>query len=134
MKLQSQLNAAFTTLLLVIMAAASYVIYSLILDLLIQDEQRQLKETGELLVSFLNEQFETVGDYRQFYEFLEDQDLQLFLYDRNRDAVLMSTMSAPVASDFFESNNFSATDQTLLSMEMSDLSRPEFCSIRRYLD
>lgn len=113
MKLQSQLNAAFTTLLLVIMAAASYVIYSLILDLLIQDEQRQLKETGELLVSFLNEQFETVGDYRQFYEFLEDQDLQLFLYDRNRDAVLMSTMSAPVASDFFESNNFSATDQTL---------------------
>ncbi|MBP2079379.1 sensor histidine kinase [Oceanobacillus polygoni] len=113
MKLHSQLNAAFTTLLLVIMAAASYVIYSLILDLLIQDEQRQLKETGELLVSFLNEQFETVGDYRQFNEFLQDQDLQIFLYDRNSDAVLMSTMSAPVVSEFFEANNFSATNQTL---------------------
>ncbi|WP_339229903.1 HAMP domain-containing sensor histidine kinase [Oceanobacillus sp. FSL K6-2867] len=113
MKLQSQLNVAFTTLLLVIMTAASYVIYSLILDLLIQDEQRQLKETGELLVSFLNEQFETVGDYRQFNEFLQEQDLQLFLYDRNQDAVLMSTMSASVVSDFFEANNFSAANQTL---------------------
>ncbi|WP_067726330.1 sensor histidine kinase [Oceanobacillus damuensis] len=113
MKLQSQLNAAFTTLLLIILTAASLVIYSLILDLLIQDEQRQLRETGELLVSFLNEQYGTVSDLRQFNDFLQEQDLQLFMYDRNQNAVLFSTMSMSVVNEFFQQNDFSATNETL---------------------
>ncbi|WP_249872692.1 sensor histidine kinase [Oceanobacillus saliphilus] len=113
MKLQSQLNAAFTTLLLIILTAASFVIYSLILDLLIKDEQRQLRETGELIVSFLNEQYGTPSDLRQFNEFLQEQDLQLFMYDRNQDAVLFSTMSMSVVDEFFRQNDFSATNETL---------------------
>ncbi|WP_087974503.1 sensor histidine kinase [Oceanobacillus rekensis] len=115
MKLQSQLNAAFTALLIVIMAAAGFVIHSLIMDLLIKDEQRQLEETGELLVSFLNEQYGTEDDLRSFNNFLKEQNLQLFMYDRNQDAVLFSTMSLPVANDFFQQNDFSATDETLWS-------------------
>ncbi|MFC4025362.1 sensor histidine kinase [Oceanobacillus longus] len=110
MKLQSQLNAAFTALLIVIMTAAGYVIYSLIMDLLIQDEQRQLEETGELLVSVLNEQYGTESDLRQFNEFLKEQNLQLFMYDRNQDAVLFSTMSLPVVNEFFQQNDFSANE------------------------
>src|SRR5699024_1768927 len=87
MKLQYSLHLAFTTLLLIIMAVTGYVIYSLILDLLIQDEQRQLEQKGQILVNVLNEQYETEQDIQKFYDFLQEQDLQLFLYDRTWDTV-----------------------------------------------
>lgn len=114
MKLQSQLNAAFTALLLVILTTAGYIIYSLILDLLIQDEQRQLAETGELLVGFLNEQYnDDASNYQNINDFLQEQDLQLFLYDRNLDTVLFSTMSISVVNEFFQQNNFADNDEFL---------------------
>lgn len=113
MKLQSQLNAAFTALLLVIMTTAGFVIYSLILDVLIQDEKRQLAETGELLINFLTEQYDDASEYRNINDFLQDQDLQLFLYDRKLDTVLFSTMSITVVNEFFEENNFADTDEAL---------------------
>jgi len=106
MKLQSQLNSAFTALLLVVMAVAGFIIYQLILDLLIQDEQRQLEETGELLVNFLNEQYGTPIDVEEFDEFLREQDLQLFLYDRGQDAVLFSTLPSGFVKGLFENNDF----------------------------
>ncbi|MDM8100150.1 MULTISPECIES: sensor histidine kinase [Oceanobacillus] len=113
MKLQSQLNAAFTALLLVIMTTAGLVIYSLVLDVLIQDEQRQLAETGELLISFLSEQYDDASEYRNIDDFLKDQELQLFLYDRNLDTVLFSTMSISVVNEFFQENNFEDNEETL---------------------
>ncbi|WP_152656155.1 cell wall metabolism sensor histidine kinase WalK [Oceanobacillus sp. CFH 90083] len=113
MKLQSQLNAAFTALLLVIMTTAGLVIYSLVLDVLIQDEQRQLAETGELLISFLSERYDDASEYRNIDDFLQQQDLQLFLYDRNLDTVLFSTMSIAVVNEFFEENNFADNEETL---------------------
>ena len=113
MKLQSQLNAAFTALLLVIMTTAGLVIYSLVLDVLIQDEQRQLAETGELLVNFLSEQYDDASEYRNIDDFLKDQELQFFLYDRNIDTVLFSTMSIGVVNEFFDENNFEDNDETL---------------------
>ncbi|RKQ30895.1 sensor histidine kinase [Oceanobacillus halophilus] len=113
MKLQSQLSIAFTSLLLVIMTIVWYVIYSLILSLLIQDEQRQLEQTGEILVDILNEQYSSSNNIQQFYKVLEDQDLQLFLYDRNRDSVLFSTMATPVVQGFYENNDFANTNDSL---------------------
>lgn len=111
MKLQYQLNAAFTTLLLVIMAVTGYVIYSLILDLLVQDEQRQLAQKGEILVNVLNEQYGTERDMQQFNDFLQDQSIQLFLYDRNKDSILYSTMSNRIAIGFYKDNDFSKDEQ-----------------------
>ncbi|GIO24594.1 cell wall metabolism sensor histidine kinase WalK [Oceanobacillus sp. J11TS1] len=113
MKLQSQLNAAFTALLLVIMTTAGLVIYSLVLDVLIQDEKRQLAETGELLINFLSEQYDDASEYRNINDFLQQQDLQLFLYDRNLDTVLFSTMSISVVNEFFQENNFADTEESL---------------------
>lgn len=108
MKLQSQLNLAFTTLLLVILAVTGYVIYSMILGMLIDDEKTELKQKGELLVQVLNEQYRQ-GSIEDFSNFLEDQDLQLFLYDRSQDQVLMSTMPQQFvrgfsANDYFANN------------------------------
>ncbi|WP_284141689.1 HAMP domain-containing sensor histidine kinase [Virgibacillus sp. LDC-1] len=113
MKLQDQLNLAFTTLLLVIMTVTGYVIYSLILGLLIQDEQRQLEQKGEILVNVLNEQFGTEANSQQFNAFLQEQDLQLFLYNRKQDYILYSTLPTDVARGFFVNNNFSDTDKNL---------------------
>jgi signal transduction histidine kinase len=110
MKLRYQLTAAFTALLLVIMAVTGYVIYSLILNLLVQDEQRQLEQKGEILVSVLNEQYGTDQDIQQINGFLQDQDIQLFLYNRRKDSILYSTMPNKVVRGFVKSNDFSAND------------------------
>ncbi|WP_449354477.1 sensor histidine kinase [Virgibacillus natechei] len=109
MKLQHQLNIAFTTLLVVIMGVAGYVIYSLILDLLIQDEQRQLRQNGEILVNVMTEEYEA----SQYAELLKDQNLQLFLYDRNQDAVLFSTMPDQIVRGLWESNDFADDSNSL---------------------
>ncbi|MBM7599855.1 signal transduction histidine kinase [Virgibacillus halotolerans] len=111
MKLRYQLTAAFTALLLVIMAVTGYVIYSLILNLLVQDEQRQLEQKGEILVSVLNTQYGSNQDIQQINGFLQDQDIQLFMYDRRQDSVLYSTMSNKVVKGFVKSNDFSGNDQ-----------------------
>lgn len=113
MKLQHQLNIAFTTLLLVILAVTGFVIYSLILDLLVQDEQRQLKQKGEILVSIIQEESGSSKDIQQFSEFLQDKDLHLFLYDRSQNRVLDSTMSRSVAEGFFQDNDFSDESKQL---------------------
>src|SRR5699024_9418842 len=113
MKLQHQLNIAFTTLLLVILAVTGFVIYSLILDLLVQDEQRQLKQKGEILVSIIQEESGSSKDVQQFSEFLQDKDLGLFLYDRSKNRLLDSTMSRSVAEGFFQDNDFSDESKQL---------------------
>lgn len=112
MKLQYQLNAAFTALLLVILAVTGFFIHSLIMDLLVQNEQRQLEQQGEILVNVLNEQYGT-GQNKQFSEFLEEQNLQLILYDRAQNAVLFSTMSNQVVKGFIRNNNILDTSGKL---------------------
>ncbi|RLL42109.1 sensor histidine kinase [Oceanobacillus piezotolerans] len=116
MKLQSQLIAAFTALLIVIMAVVWYVIYSLILDLLIKDEQRQLEQTGELLVEILNEQY-SISDMHQFYNVIDEQDLQMFMYDSRQNAVLFSTMPSEFVRGLYEKNDFSDQVQTIWDYE-----------------
>lgn len=92
MKLQYQLNIAFTLLLVVILTAAGFFIHSLLLDMLIKDEQKQLEQKGELLVNVLTEKDKPLN-LHEFSDFLYEQDLQLFLYDRFEDRILFSTMS-----------------------------------------
>lgn len=113
MKLQNQLTAAFTFLLLVILTVTGFVIYSLILNLLIQDEQRQLEQKGEILVNALNERYEIEEGTSQFSDFLNDQNLQLFLYDRGQDTILMSTLPNQVAKGFYFQNNFADASQSV---------------------
>lgn len=113
MKLQYQLNAAFTALLLIIMAVTFYVVYSLILNLLIQDEQRQLEQKGEIIVSVLDEAFISRENLRGFNEFLQEQDLQLFLYDRGQNTVHFSTLPTSVVTGLFMNNDFSNPNEEL---------------------
>ena len=110
MKLQYQLNLAFTGLLIVILSVTGILIYSLILDILIKDEQRQLQQKGQILVNFLSHEYNSV---QQFSQFLEEQDLQLFLYDRRNNVVLFSSMPIEVVQGFINQNYF-ANDENRL--------------------
>jgi signal transduction histidine kinase len=113
MRLRSQLTLAFTGLLIVVLAVTGYFIYSLILDILVENEKVQLEEKGELLVSILTQEYDSPGDIREFNQFLADQELQLFLYDRTQDTVLFSTMPNSVVAGFFLENNFANTNNTM---------------------
>ncbi|WP_404451149.1 HAMP domain-containing histidine kinase [Virgibacillus necropolis] len=115
MKLQYQLNIAFTTLLLVIMSVTGFVIYSLILDLLIQDEKAELEQKGELLLQILNQE-NGRANVDQFSGFLQDQNLQVILYDRIQNHILDSTMSKQVVEGFLSDNDFSNMDKELWSL------------------
>src|SRR5699024_5195096 len=103
MKLQYQLNIAFTTLLMITLMITGYLIYSLILDLLIQDEKRQLVQKGELLVNILNQDR---NDVTEFGNFIEEQNLQLILYNGVEDQVIVSTMPDETVIGLKMRNNF----------------------------
>src|SRR5699024_12292457 len=113
MKLQNQLTAAFTFLLVIILTVAGFVIYSLILDLLIQNEQRQLEQKGEILVNVLNERYETRQDAREFRDFLEEQELQLSLYARGQEVILISTLPDQVVTGFYPGTNCADTTMSV---------------------
>lgn len=113
MKLRLQLTLAFTGLLITVLIVTGYWTHSLILDILVQDEQRQLEEKGELLVNILTERYGRTRDIREFNQFLNEQELQLLLYDRNQDTVLLSTMPNSIVAGFFLENNFANPNQTM---------------------
>ncbi|MDY0410426.1 hypothetical protein [Paracerasibacillus soli] len=113
MRLRSQLTVAFSTLLIVIMTVTGYVIYSLILNLLIQNEQRQLEQKGEILVNVLNEQYESHVEAQGFNQFLKEQELQLILYEGKTNSVLYSTMSNQVVHGLYQQNKFSNRSKEL---------------------
>ncbi|QHT48256.1 HAMP domain-containing histidine kinase [Bacillus sp. SB49] len=95
MKLQYQLNAAFAALIIAIMSITAFFIYSLLMDMLIQDEQRQLKGRAELLINVINED----GPDRntQLSELIQDRNYPILLFDRSTGEVLFRTMPADIA-------------------------------------
>nr|WP_231784268.1 HAMP domain-containing sensor histidine kinase [Lentibacillus sp. JNUCC-1] len=113
-----QLNLAFTTLLLVILTVTGFVIYSMILDTLVEDEQRQLKQKGEILVNILNQQYDS-RNVQAFSDFLESQDLQLFLYDRTYNRILYTSLPREVAQGVVSNNDIQASEETLWTYDGS---------------
>ncbi|CDQ18722.1 Signal transduction histidine kinase [Halobacillus karajensis] len=109
MKLLYQLNAAFATLIIIIMSITAFFIYSLLMDMLIQDEQRQLKGRADLLVDIINEQDpERTPELSQL---LQDRNYPILLFDRERDEVLFRTMPAIVAYSWVERYDKELVDQ-----------------------
>ncbi|MBM7542926.1 sensor histidine kinase [Amphibacillus cookii] len=92
MRLQTQLTLAFTTLLVITMSIVAVTIHSLLLNVLIQNEQDQLQEKGEILTQFL---FSEVSP-RNFSNWLSDEELHLFVYDRSMDQVMLYSTSLDI--------------------------------------
>ena len=94
MKLQTQLTVAFTTLLVVTMLFVTIAIHSLLLDVLIQNEKDQLAEKGELLAQFL---YSEVAP-RNFSDWLNDEEVYLFIYNRANEQVMLYSSSLEVST------------------------------------
>ncbi|WP_407271979.1 sensor histidine kinase [Radiobacillus sp. PE A8.2] len=112
MKLQYQLTAAFTTLLIVIMSVAAISIYSLLLDLLIQDEKRQLQENGEILVNLLYSE-RSFYNVQRLNELFENQNIQMFIYDEDINAIYYSNLPVEMVQQWAETYDFSEDGQPL---------------------
>ena len=106
MRLQTRLNLAFTSLVVIVLAVASVMIYSLILDLLIKNEESQLEQKGELLVQFLSENAYYNNSVEELEEFLNEQNLQFIVYDQLSDQVIMSTLNLSIVEGFYQNNYF----------------------------
>ncbi|RCW73059.1 sensor histidine kinase [Saliterribacillus persicus] len=94
MKLQYQLTIAFTTLLVIIMTVAGILVYSMMMDMLIKDEKRQLEDKGELIVNFiLYEDLNNTANVQRLMQLLEEYNLQVFAYDDRSDSLLFSSIA-----------------------------------------
>src|SRR5699024_6062762 len=102
MRLKSQLNVAFTTLVLIVLAVGSFIIYLLILDLLVKNEESQLEQKAELLVQFLEENAYYNKSVEELERFLNEQNLQLIVYDQISDKVIMSTLNLNIVKGFYK--------------------------------
>ncbi|SDK30331.1 sensor histidine kinase [Sediminibacillus albus] len=113
MKLQSQLNIAFTTLLVVIMSVAAFTIYSLILNLLIQNEQSQLEKNGRIITGMINETPSI--NIQQLSGLLEDLKLQGFFYysTDNNDDTIITNLPREVAEYWVNNYDLSQDNQPL---------------------
>ncbi|TGB02696.1 sensor histidine kinase [Halobacillus salinus] len=98
MKLLYQLNAAFTALILVLMSITAFFIYSLLMDMLIQDEQRQLEARADILVDVINDQTPSSGP--TLSQLIQDRNYPILLFDRSEDIVLFRTMPASLAREW----------------------------------
>ncbi len=113
MRLQTQLNVAFTTLVLIVLAVGSFIIYSLILDLLVKNEESQLEQKGELLVQFLEENAYYNNSVEELEKFLNEQNLQFIVYDQISDQVIMSTLNLNIVEGFYKEEYFTDKESDL---------------------
>ncbi|MBH0230475.1 sensor histidine kinase [Halobacillus yeomjeoni] len=100
MKLLYQLNTAFTALIVVLMSFTAFFIYSLLMDMLIQDEQRQLKARSELLVNLINDP----GEKRetQLAQLLQDRNYPILLFNKSNDQIVFRTLSRETSFSWME--------------------------------
>ncbi|UOQ95195.1 HAMP domain-containing histidine kinase [Halobacillus shinanisalinarum] len=101
MRLLYQLNVAFTALIIVIMSITAFFIYSLLTDMLVQDELRQLEGRANILRGIANEQnpSERVAKLSQF---IQDSNFPMVLFDRYEEEVLFSTLPNETAQTWVE--------------------------------
>ncbi len=113
MRLQTRLNLAFTSLVLIVLAVGSLVFYSLILDLLVKNEESQLEQKGELLVQFLEENAYYNNSVEELEKFLNEQNLQFIVYDQVNNQVLMSTLNLNIVEGFYNEDYFTEEESGL---------------------
>ncbi|WP_234972608.1 sensor histidine kinase [Salimicrobium salexigens] len=101
MRLLHQLNTAFTGLILVVMTITAIVLYSLVMDIFIMDEKRQLEMRAELLVDILNDP-DRLLQSPEVSSLIQDQNYPLLLFDKSTGELLFHTLPEEAASDWVE--------------------------------
>ncbi|KGX84113.1 sensor histidine kinase [Pontibacillus marinus] len=91
MKLLYQLNAAFTALLIIIMSVTGFFMYSLIMDVLVTNEQKDLRVKGEFLLNVMyQEDYSARGP--QLGRVIESNDLRVLVMDPDENQIMFSSL------------------------------------------
>ncbi|MFQ3545233.1 ATP-binding protein [Halobacillus rhizosphaerae] len=99
MRLLYQLNTAFTALIIVVMSITAFFTYSLLMDVLIQDEQRQLEARAKFMTDIINEENPDVR-IPQLSKLIQDRDFPLLLFDRGSGEILFRTLPENTAESW----------------------------------
>lgn len=112
MRLKTQLNIAFTTLLIIVMGFTAITLYSQLKGLLVTNETRQLEESGQLLLTSISG-VETIPA-GTLDDILNKLDLKMFLYDESEDELTYTNLVRADAERFAEKYDTAPTQKNTI--------------------
>lgn len=112
MRLKTQLNIAFTTLLIIVMGFTAITLYSQLRGMLVTNETRQLEESGQLLLTSISG-VETIPA-GTLDDILNKLDLKMFLYDEGEDELTYTNLVRSDAARFAEKYDTAPTQKNTI--------------------
>ncbi|MFP7495017.1 HAMP domain-containing sensor histidine kinase [Terribacillus saccharophilus] len=113
MRLKTQINIAFTTLLIIVMGFTAITLYSQLKGLLVTNETRQLEESGQILITSINgangEILVSTLD-----TMLDNLDLKMFLYNEEDDEVTYTNLVRSDAERLAERHDTAPTQKNTI--------------------
>ncbi|MFJ6412905.1 sensor histidine kinase [Terribacillus saccharophilus] len=115
MRLKTQLNIAFTTLLIIVMGFTAITLYSQLKGLLVTNETRQLEESGQILLTAISGVDTIRAD--SLDTMLNNLDLKMFLYDEEAEEVTYTNLVRSDAERLAEKHDTSPTQKNTIWQE-----------------
>ncbi|PAE08198.1 two-component sensor histidine kinase [Terribacillus saccharophilus] len=115
MRLKTQLNIAFTTLLIIVMGFTAITLYSQLKGLLVTNETRQLEESGQILLTAISGVDTIRAD--SLDTMLNNLDLKMFLYDEEAEEVTYTNLVRSDAEILAEKHDTSPTQKNTIWQE-----------------
>ncbi|PAD20229.1 sensor histidine kinase [Terribacillus saccharophilus] len=115
MRLKTQLNIAFTTLLIIVMGFTAITLYSQLKGLLVTNETRQLEESGQILLTAISGVDTIRAD--SLDTMLNKLDLKMFLYDEEAEEVTYTNLVRLDAERFAKKYDTSPTQKNTIWQE-----------------
>ncbi|WP_077305226.1 sensor histidine kinase [Terribacillus halophilus] len=112
MRLKTQLNLAFTTLLIIVMGFTAITLYSQLKSLLVTNETRQLEESGQILLTTISGIDEI--PVPALDSMLNKLDLSMFLYDEQAEEVTYTNLVKSDAKKLAESHDTAPTRENTI--------------------
>ncbi|MFP7478597.1 sensor histidine kinase [Terribacillus saccharophilus] len=115
MRLKTQLNIAFTTLLIIVMGFTAITLYSQLKGLLVTNETRQLEESGQILLTAISGVDSIPA--KSLDNMLNNLDLKMFLYDEEAEEVTYTNLVRLDAERFAEKYDTAPTKNNTIWQE-----------------
>lgn len=112
MRLKTQLNIAFTTLLIIVMGFTAITLYSQLKGLLVTNETRQLQESGRTLTVFMNNNPGVSDD--KMDALLDELNLDMFIYNTDTEVVNYTNLVRVVAEKFADNHNIEPSEKNTI--------------------
>ncbi|MFS0562504.1 HAMP domain-containing sensor histidine kinase [Terribacillus sp. 179-K 1B1 HS] len=115
MRLKTQLNIAFTTLLIIVMGFTAITLYSQLRGLLVTNETRQLEESGQILITAISG-VDTIPA-ATLDSMLNNLDLKMFIYNEETEQVTYTNLVRSDAERFADKYDTAPTHKNTIWQE-----------------